>query len=251
MATDVDQQWVKLRPLAEKGRAPEMLAEIQRVTDDAARISLYRSTIRHLAFDGWQNKDLDVMTVLADAAIEDCERLGGDYLQQANLICFNTSANLADCWADDFPREPRHFEKGIEYAKKALWFRDHLAKGPGAMAMATWALGKHQQSLGRLDEATETFRRCLDLEIRAADEAGKPAEIVATAPAGYLIAIGYLGLMTNDRPSLLRLEEVLREMEAAGGEPKDEAEIISGQLRETAKHLGVEAIFKPGSRTHA
>lgn len=249
MPTDVDQRWVKLKALAERGRTSEILADIQSEADDATRIALFRSTIRHMAFDVWRNKDLDVMTAVADAAIEDCEQLGGDYLQQANVVCFNASANLADCWSDDFPREPRHFEKGIEYAKKALWFRDHLAKGPGALAMATWALGKHQQSLGRIEEATETFRRCLDLEIQAAHQAGKPAEIDAGAPAGYLIAAGYLGLMTGDRPTLLRLETVLSDMEAAGGEPREEAEIISGQLRETAKQLGAEPIFTFGSRT--
>jgi hypothetical protein len=233
-----DQEWTQLRPLAEAGDVASILQQIKAVPDDAARISLYRATIRHLAFDEWRNKNLDVMTALADSVVEDCELLGADYLQQANVICFNTSANLADCWGDDFPREPRHFEKGIEYAKKALWFREHLGKGPGALAMATWALGKHQQSLGLNVEATDTFRECLALERQAADEADKPAEISPKAPDGFLIAAGYLALMERDSETLTKLAAVLDEMISRGGEEKVDGEIILRQLVLTAANMG-------------
>ncbi|MFI5387664.1 MAG: hypothetical protein ACHQ50_16265 [Fimbriimonadales bacterium] len=237
MSLDHEAEWPHLRSLAESGDSAAILDRIRAVEDDGERISLYRFTIRKLAFDEWKNKSLDVMTAITDAAIGDCEELGGDYLQQANVILFNSSANLADCWADSFPREPRHFEKGIEYAKKALWYRDHLGKGPGPKAMATWALGKHQQSLGRLEEAKETFRRCLELETEAAAEAGKPAEISAEAPNGYLIAAGYVALMEKNGADLAKLKGILDEMIAHGGDPKDDAEIILGQMVETARHL--------------
>jgi len=239
MATAPEQFWPDLKPLAESGQIEALLSSIRAVGDDSDRIGLCRTVMRHLAFDDWQNKDLDVMTAVADFAIADCQELGGDFLEQANLICYNASANLCDCWGDGFHREPRHFEKGIEYAKNALWFRDHLGKGPGSKAMATWAIGKHQQSLGRLEEARDTFRRCLELETEAAYEAGKPASISSDAPDGYLIAAGYVALLEGDSASLGRLKEVLDSMIASGGEEKDDAEIISGQLRETATQLGV------------
>jgi hypothetical protein len=240
MSIDSSQMWTVLQPLAERGQTEQMLSSIRSIADDAERIGLYRSTIRHLAFDDWNNKNLDVMTALADAAIADCDRLGGDFLQQANVICYNTAANLADCWADDFPREARHFEKGIEYATKARWYRNHLGKGPGAMAMAMWALGKHEQSLGRFEEATSTFRQCVELEREAALAAGKPATIAAGAPAGFLIAAGYLALMERDRATLDALRAVLEAGIALGGEAKADAEIILGQLRVTGAQLSVK-----------
>jgi len=238
MANDPEQIWPDLKPLAESGQVEELIAAIRAVRDGVDRVGLCRTVIRHLAFDVWQNQNLDVMTAVADFAIADCEALGGDFLEQANVICYNTSANLCDCWADGFRREPRHFEKGLEYAKKALWFREHLGKGPGSKGMATWALGKHQQSLGRLDKALATFRQCLALEVEAAKENAKPAEVVAGAPDGYLIAAGYVALLENDVATLGRLKNVLDSMLAAGGDAKDDAEIIAGQLRETAKQLG-------------
>lgn len=240
MATEPNEVWSELKPLAESGRVDEILARIRGVGDDAERIALSRATMRHLAFGEWQNKDLDVMTAIADYAIEECEGLAGDFLEQANIICYNTSANLCDCWADDFSREPRHFEKGIAYAKKALWFRDHLGKGPGSKAMANWALGKHLQSLGRLDEAAESFRHCLDLETEAAKADGKPTAISSDAPDGYLIAAAYVALIERDRSVLEQLKLVLDEMLAKGGEAKIDAEIIITQLRETAKQLGID-----------
>src|SRR5439155_7954781 len=100
-----------------------------------------------------------------------------DYLQQANLILYNTSANLADCWGDDFIREPRHFEKGLEYARKALWYREHLGKAAANKAMAWWAIGKHLMSLGHLEESRDAFATSFDYEVKAAGEAGKPAEV--------------------------------------------------------------------------
>lgn len=240
MSLDHESEWPELKQLAEAGETSAILDRIRTVGDDAERVSLYRFAIRKLSFDEWQNKNLDVMTAVADAAIADCEQLGGDYLQQANVILFNTSANLADCWTDDFKREPRHFKKGIEYAKRALWYRDHLGKGPGPKAMATWALGKHQQSLGLLNEAKETFRKCLALETEAAAEAGKPAEISTEAPDGYLIAAGYAALMESNQADLAKLKAVLEEMVAKGGDPKDDAELIIGQLVETGKQLGID-----------
>ncbi|HTQ09061.1 MAG TPA: hypothetical protein VMI31_03230 [Fimbriimonadaceae bacterium] len=239
MPTDYEQAWLELKPFAEAGQIERILAAIANREDEADRIGLSRTAIRHLAFDEWHNDNLDVMTAVADYAIAECERLGGDYFEQANVICYNTSANLCDCWADGFSRAPRHFEKGIEYAEKAVWFRDHLGKGPGSKAMAAWALGKHQQSLGRLEGALSSFRRCLDLETEAARESGKPAEISADAPDGYLIAAGYVALLERDEPALDRLKGVLASMIQSGGEPKGDAEIIEGQLRETAKQLGM------------
>lgn len=240
MSFDHESEWPRLKSLAESGDVAALLAQIQAIEDDGDRISVYRFVIRKLSFEDWQNKSLDLTVALADAAIQDCELLGADYLQQANVICFNMSANLADCWADGFAREPKHFEKGIEFAKKALWFRDHLGKGPGSKAMATWALGKHLQSLGRLEEAMVAFKKCLDLETQAAAEAEKPAEISTSAPDGYLIAAGYVALMEDDQESLTQLASVLREMDEKGGEAKEDAGIIALQLRETAKSLGVQ-----------
>ncbi len=238
MSFDHAAEWPGLKSLAEAGDSAGLLATIGGIEDDGARISLYRFVIRKLAFDDWENKNLDVMIALADAAIADCENLAGDFLQQANLICFNTAANLADCWADGFNRELRHFEKGLAYAKKGAWYRDHLDKPNGSKAMAQWAIGKHSQSLGLIVEARAAYGRALEFETLAAAEAGKPAEISSEGPAGYLIAAGYVALLDGDAIALGNLVQVCEAMVAAGGTAKAEAEIIVLQLRETARLMG-------------
>lgn len=235
--TDPDAQWNDLRPFAERGDMEGLLAYIDRNPEIPDRISLYRLAIRKLAFAPWENKTLEPMIVVAEAAIAECERIGGDYLEQANIICFNTSANLCDCWDDGLPREERHYRKGIEFAKKAIWYREHLSKGPGKMAMAMWALGKHQQSLGSIEDARKTFHRCLELEEQAAKESAKPTELSPDAPDGYLIARGYVALIDRDTDTLHELLRVLDEMEASGGDLRQDAEIIRPQLLATAKQL--------------
>lgn len=234
MDFDPEAEWPALKSLAEAGAATTLVDRIAGFADGAARVSLYRLTIRKLAFEPWDNKDLDVMTAVADAALDDCDRLGGDYVQQAAAISYNTSANLADCWDDDFRREPRHFEKGIEYARRSLQYRKILEKGPRSLALATWALGKHQQSLGRQGEALGSFRRCLDLETAAATEEGRSAEVSVDAPDGYLIAVGYLALMENDQTCLRELAAVLKDHP-----DREDAEVIRSQLVATARQLGI------------
>jgi hypothetical protein len=229
---NAENAWSELMPLAEGGRVHEMLACLQAVPEGEERINCCRVVIRGLAFEDWDNKNLDVMTAIADYAIAEGERLGGEFFQSANVICFNTSANLCDCWGDDFPRLPHHFEKGLDYAEHSLRLRRELGKGPLAEAKATWAIGKHQQSLGWLREATDSFRRCLELEKKAARANGKPEEVGAGAPDGLLIATAYLALMEGDRRVLDSVKTVLEEME-----DKTDAGIIGSQLRETAKTI--------------
>lgn len=238
MPFDPEPLWPQLKPHAEAGDAAAMLALIRALPDDAERVSLYRFAIRKMAFEPWENRSLDPMIALADAAVAECERLGGPFVQEANVICYNTSANLADCWGDGFPRERRHFEKGLEYAKRALAYRERLGKGPGPRAMAWWAVGKHQQSLGNHGEAKRAFETSLEYERQAAAAAAKPAEISPDAPIGYLIAAGYLALVTDDAATITRLRQALRDLAARGGEAAEDASIAFNQLRETARLIG-------------
>lgn len=231
---DENELWSELKPLAEAGDSAGMMAQIEQIEDVPERIAAYRTAIRKMAFDPWENKTLDPMIALADRVIELCELEGGDMLQQANVICFNTSANLADCWTNGFPHEERHFRKGLAYAEKALWYREHLGKPAGAKALAMWAIGKHRQSLG-MPEALDAFEECLRLETEAAEAAGKPAAISGEAPAGYLIAAGYVAIVTADQTTLDQVLAVCHQWESAGGEAREDAEIIAPQLRETAR----------------
>ena len=227
---DQEAVWRELRTFAEAGDTDALLRRIAAVEDDGERITLYRFVIRQLAFSEWKNKSLDVMIGVADAAISDCEALGGDYLEQANIVLYNVSANLADCWGDEFARERRHFDKGLAYARRAVWYREHLSKPPGSKAMAWWAVGKHLHSLGDYSGALEAFKTCLTFEEAAAAEAGKPSAVSADAPPGYLIAWGWTALLTN-AAEVERLWPVLDEMASRGGEDKVEADIVRGQLK--------------------
>lgn len=237
---DQEALWSDLKPLAERGDKDALLGEIKKIENDGERIATYRFVVRKLMFTPWENRNLDMMTAVSDACIADAELLAGDFLDQANIMCYNASANLCDCWNDGFDREPRHHEKGIAYAKKALWYRDHLGKGPARIAMAMWALGKHQQSLGQLEEARATFQKCVALEEEAARETGQPTEISTEASEGYIIARSYLALMDRNVDDLREVFRVLDEMEAQGGDPKQDAEIIRPQLITTGKQLGLD-----------
>ena len=117
------------------------------------------------------------MIELGDAALS--HALSINEKDEANIVCFNMSANLCDCWNDAFKRERRHFERGLAYADRALEFRRQLGKTPDKVAMAHWARGKHLLSLGRFSDAISAFKENYDCVV-AANNADEPETLEAS-----------------------------------------------------------------------
>ena len=174
-----------------RGGAPAGIAAVTHAAaDPAARNTLYRLTLRKLAFGTWAAAEapamLDAMIALGDATIANA--LAAGLTDEANITAYNMAANLCDCWGDAFTRDSHHFEKGLGYAEQALTLRRALEKGPGPFAMAFWAKGKHLLSLGRYADAAQAFSYALEKETEKAE--GATSDGMTTA-AGFLALARY------------------------------------------------------------
>src|SRR5438045_2309976 len=88
------------------GRSAAVLSALSEISPKE-RIALLRLAVRKISFGKWPNEYLDEMITLGDAAIADA--LAIQEKDEANMICYNMSANLADCWNDAYTRARHHF----------------------------------------------------------------------------------------------------------------------------------------------
>ena len=195
--------WEEMRTRMEAGGATAV-ADFVAGFNDEERRKLY--SFAQISFYGreWEGKSFDGYVEVANAGIaeglrqaeaatsaEDSARL----IDFANVLSYNLSADLAECWpGDTLPRERRHFEAGLKAAEDCIRWREELGKGPGPFATAYWAKGMHQLSLGDAGGASENFKRSLDYYVEVAKEAGEATEVSPEAGFGLILADGYLGL---------------------------------------------------------
>lgn len=113
----------------------------------------------------------------------------------ANVLAFNMAASLAECWPEDgAPREERHFLEGLHAAQRCLAWRRELGKGPGPFALAWWAKGAHELSLGRFVDAAHSFGESATDAVEAARASGGIASVAAGGDFGVVVAEGYTGI---------------------------------------------------------
>ncbi len=202
-ATFPDRHWEEMRKLME-AEGPEAVIVFIDGFDDEQRRQLYSFGRFAFAMQEWEGKNLDAVVAVANAGIaeglrqaeaaasaEDAAKL----VDFANVMSYNLSADLAECWpGDTLPREKRHFEAGLKAAEDCVRWREELGKGAGPFAMAYWAKGMHQLSLGDVDGAVDNFRKSLEYYGEVAKEAGEVTEVSPEAGFGLILAEGYVGL---------------------------------------------------------
>jgi hypothetical protein len=199
-----DARWDEMRGLMEEAGPGAVIEFINGFDDDEQRRQLYSFGRFAFAVKEWEGKNLDALVAVANAGIaeglrqaeaatsaEDSAKL----VDFANVLSYNLSADLAECWpGDTLPREKRHFEAGLKAAEDCIRWREELGKGPGPFAMAYWAKGMHQLSLGDVDGAVVNFNKSLEYNVEVAKEEGTAGEVSAEAGFGLILADGYVGL---------------------------------------------------------
>lgn len=196
--------WAEMRRLMEEEGPGAVIGFINGFDEDEQRRQLYSFGRFAFAMKEWEGKNLDALVAVANAGIaeglrqaeaatsaEDSAKL----VDFANVLSYNLSADLAECWpGDTLPREKRHFEAGVKAAEDCIRWRQELGKGPGPFAMAYWAKGMHQLSLGDVDGAVVNFKKSLEYNVEVAKEEGTAGEVSAEAGFGLILAGGYVGL---------------------------------------------------------
>lgn len=256
MGKDLEEQrWEELRDTMERGGASEVIRTIEAISDRETRRTVYAIAQKGFANKEWQGKNFDALIEVVSAGIGETLRqaLEADdgettwkLTDFANLLSYNLAADLAECWPnDEAPRERHHFEAGLRAAEDCVRWRRELAKPPDRRAMAYWAVGMHQMSLGNIWEALGAFETASGLARLAVVGTGRD-DVKPGGDFGVVLYAGYLGLarwLLGEPAGRAEFEQACTAFEEttakSNRDQKDDAAFGADQLRWVARK------FKP------
>jgi len=242
----LEENWEEMRKRMETD-GPRSTAEFIQTFADSDRKKLYFFAQRAFGGRSWDGKSLDKTAEIVELGIVELVRQSEaetdptrstELLDYANILSFNLSADLADCWpGDDAERNRGHFERGLAAASNCLQWRKQLRKGPGPFSMAWWAKGMHELSLSRSADAFASFVQSRDYS-REQARAGDHGHLInADGHWSVLLGEGYVGIAAqvsgkDEGRSILEaafqaLEEALEKQPAAKGD----IEFCTAQLK--------------------
>jgi hypothetical protein len=240
-----ENRWDEMRTKMETGGAAAV-ADFVGGFNDEERRKLYSFAQRAFYGREWEGKSFDGYIDIVNAGIAEGIRQAeaepdpeksAKLLDYANVLSYNLSADLAECWpGDTLPRERRHFEAGLKASGDCLRWREELGKGPEPFAMAYWAKGMHQLSSGDVDGALDSFKKSYDYYVEVAKEHDTTTETAAEADFGVILADGYVGLaewVSGDENGKGRFESALaafREGAEKYEDKKDDFQFGTDQL---------------------
>src|SRR5258705_4457030 len=209
-AEDQDQKHKeRLRAALEEGGADKFVALSQGTAYPALRRKLYIFARQVLPDRRTNQRRFDDVIRVARAGVAEALRQAElararsdaeearECIDLANRLSYNLAADLAECWpGDEARRERHHLEAGLRAAYDCVVWRQELGKPPDRRAMAHWAAGMHQLSLGNLVEALFGFEAALGLAVQAAAASpatSEPKPEAYVKPGGDFRAILYYG----------------------------------------------------------
>ncbi|MBD3277373.1 MAG: hypothetical protein GF388_03650 [Candidatus Aegiribacteria sp.] len=188
--------------LAENG--PEGVVDYIQGFQPRERLQLYGLAREVLVFRQWEGKNLDDIVEVSDSGILEAMTQANTasdpdtiraLLDVANVMSYNLSADLAECWpGDTLIRTRDHFQRGLSAALQCVEWRRELEKGDYPLFMAYWAAGMHQMSLDRPEEAVYNLVKSLNHAQQITIDEGRSLGLHPGAGFELILAHGYLGL---------------------------------------------------------
>ena len=123
-------------------------------------------------------------------------------LHFANVMLYNLSADMAECWADEnFSKTNGCFEIGLQAAMDCLKLRQRLQKDNASFSMAYWALGMHQLSLHHNRESLESFKKAFTFSVNSSDST-TAFDLTNESSFTDILCAGYMGIasVVNEIP---------------------------------------------------
>lgn len=115
-------------------------------------------------------------------------------LHFANVMLYNLSADMAECWAEEgYIKTSGCFEIGLQAAHDCLQLRVQLQKDDASIAMAYWAVGMHQLSLHRYEKSLESFKTAFNYSANTGNEASV-FDLTTENSFSDILYAGYLGI---------------------------------------------------------
>lgn len=197
-----DKNWDGLKAAVEKGGGEEAIKFIEGFEGLEKRIMYFFARIG-LVMGDWQNKNFNDYITVADSGLsmlEAEEKKAPEeektkWFNSAHIMNYNLSADLADCWpGDDLPRTKEHYARGLKAAEDCIKLQGKLGNQPGPLSMDWWAKGMHELSLGKIDDAVNSWDTSYEYAKTDAEKQGKTSQLAQDAPFGVILGHGYLGL---------------------------------------------------------
>ncbi len=199
-----ENQWEPLRQAMQTEGPQGAVGFVQTLSDPEQRRKLFLFGQGAFGVRDWEGKNWDDHIRFTQAGIQEgldqaealLDPAQRDALVDfANLLSYNLSADLCDCWPGDrIPRTKEHFETGLRLVEQCLVWRTQFKKGPMPFYLAHWAKGMHLISLSRPEEAIEAFQAALECAQQIAREKEKSTEKGPDAHWSVLGVYGYQAL---------------------------------------------------------
>ncbi len=183
---------------------PDALIEYIEEFDPPQRLQLYQLAREVMVFRVWEGQSLDDIAAVAEAGIQEAMGQANNapnalateaLLDLANVMSYNLSADLAECWpGDTLTRHDRHYERGLSAALQCVIWRYELDKGDYSLFLAFWAAGMHQLSLDRPRESIYNLVSSLNHAQQYTIDQGRPLGLTPQAGFELILAHGYLGM---------------------------------------------------------
>ncbi len=247
--------------IARMENGPEsVIAFIQSFEDAESRRKLYSLAQKTFGSVTCERRDLDALISVVRGGIHEGLRqfaaesdrdLADKFKNFSSVLSYNLAADLAECWPeDDLPREPRHFQAGLNAANDCLKWRVELRKGPYPFSIAWWARGIHEMSLGLFDEATDSFEKATDYGIQAAHPVGSSHDVDSDFNVLLNRGFGGLAARLGNHPvgeaKFAAACELFAAIARTGeGEAKRDAAFGLAQLECAAKRITAERLAQP------
>lgn len=237
--------WDEMKTAMENG-GTDAVVEFVNSFNDEERRKLYSFAQRAFYGNEWEGKSFDGYIEIVNAGIAeglrqadaaDDPKKAAELTDYANVLSYNLSADLAECWpGDEAPRERRHLEAGLKAAEDCVRWREELDKGPFPFSIAYWAKAMHQLSLGDNPGALENFKKSFDYAVEYAKAEGVPTNVSAEGDFLVILGAGYVGLAewaAGDKAGKNRYDEAVAAFRAQVDDypdKKDDAQFGIDQL---------------------
>jgi hypothetical protein len=243
-----EEHWDELRRRMEAG-GPRDVARY--ITDFAPeeRKKLYSFAQKAFAQRDWAGKSFEGLIEVVRTGMDDAQTMANrstdpeqawKWTEHANILAFNLSADLCDCWPGERgspPRERHHFETGLRLAEDCVRWRRELGKPPERRALAYWAVGMHHLSLGQPHEALGAFVAAAGLAAADRKAAGLPHTVEPGGDFAVVLYHGYTAIAgivlgeAGGREQLERALHAFKETVARFPDKKEDAQFGLDQLR--------------------
>lgn len=243
---DATTHWDALRERMEKGGPREVARYVLEFEPDE-RKALFSFAQKSFARKEWLGKSFDGLIDVVQTGIDDALTLANQstdpekawkWTEHANILAFNLSADLCECWpGDEVPRERHHLETGLRLGEKSVRWRRELGKPPERRALAYWVVGMHHLSLKQTHEALGAWVTASGLATADREAAGLPHRVEPGGDFAVILYAGYVGLAriaVGDAAGRAAYEAACRAFEetiARFPDKKDDAQFGLDQLR--------------------